>query len=75
MSSTRHKKSITVLSSDDTRQWHSPFSKTLREIHQAKIVHNCIETVRKAGFDRYEIYDAYETLIASGVVLPSTVTD
>ena len=61
-------KGITVLSTTDTRQWHSPFSKTLREIHQAKIVDDCIKRFRAAGFLRYEIYDAYETLLASGIV-------
>ena len=74
MSSSVQRKGITVLSTSHTRQWHSPFSKTLREIHQARIVSECIERVRKAGFDHYVIYDAYETLIASGFV-PGNVRD
>ena len=46
------KKSITVLSSSDTRQWYSPFSKILREMHQDKILHDCVERSRVAGFQR-----------------------
>ena len=61
-------KGIAVLSTTDTRQWHSPFSKILRELHQEKIVDACIEQVREAGFERYEIYDAYETRLAGGIV-------
>jgi len=62
------RKAITVLSTSDTRQWHSPFSKILREMHQDKIVGECIDRVRDAGFMRYEIYDAYETRLAAGIV-------
>ncbi len=59
---------IAVLSTTDTRQWHSPFSKILRELHQEKIVDACIEQAREAGFERYEIYDAFETRLATGIV-------
>ena len=68
MKNQRATKGIAVLSSVDTRQWHSPFSKILREMNQAKIVDECIKRARVAGFERYEIYDAYETKLAAGIV-------
>lgn len=74
MKCTPSRKAITVLSASDTRQWYSPFSKILREIHQAKIVDECINRVRKAGFLHYVIYDAYETRLAAGTV-PEPVAD
>ena len=61
-------KGITVLSSSAPRQWYSPFSKILREMHQEKIVYECVERLRVAGFQRYEIYDANETKLAAGIV-------
>lgn len=64
----RSTQGIAVLSTTDTRQWHSPFSKILRELHQEKIVDACIEQAREAGFERYEIYDAFETRLAAGIV-------
>ena len=64
----RSTRGIAVLSTAHTRQWHSPLSKILREMHREKIVDTCIEQAREAGYERYEIFDAYETRLAAGIV-------
>ena len=62
------KKSIQVLSGKETRHWHSPFNRTLRELRQSRMLHRCTEHARGKGYSEFELYDAFENLIASGSV-------
>ena len=62
-----HKKQIQVLSRIETRHWHSPFSKILREARQLNIIHRCRQSAQTDGYTEFVIYDAYETLVASGL--------
>ena len=62
------KKRIHVLSSLQTRNWHSPFNSYLRECRQARIIEKCKHLAHHAGFAEFAIYDAFETLVARGSV-------
>jgi hypothetical protein len=60
--------SIVVLSQDDTRLWHSIFSRELREHNRGLILARCESSAREAGATNYIVYDAYESLVARGEV-------
>jgi len=62
------KKRIWVLTNDETRAWHSPFSKILQEARQNAIMERCERLARCGGFTEYAIYDAFENLVARGRV-------
>jgi hypothetical protein len=68
MESTTPQKHIHILTSEQTRQWYSPLSKVMRERHQSHMVSMCIENAHNSGRILYELYDAHETLVASGSV-------
>jgi hypothetical protein len=60
-----------VLSDEETRLWHSIFSRELRELHRAQIIERCEKRARAAGSAEYAIYDAYEPLVARGSNSPA----
>lgn len=57
-----------VLSANDTRLWHSPFSVELRRWRQSRIIEKCVRLTRESEFSEYAIYDAYENYLAGGSV-------
>ena len=68
MTRVAEKKSIQVLTGKETRHWHSPFSRTLRELRQAWMLHRCTERARRKGYSEFELYDAFENRVASGSI-------
>ena len=59
---------IQVLSRQDTRHWHSPFSAVLRNSRQSRIVQECEDAAKAKGCAEYVIFDADEILLTSGVI-------
>ncbi len=57
-----------TLTRSETRQWHSPFSRILRESRQRKMVSDCERAAAKIGCNNYCIYDADELLVFEGSV-------
>lgn len=68
MNSQSSKKRIWVLTNEETRAWHSPFSKVLQEARQNAILERCERLARCGGFTEYVVYDAFETAVARGQV-------
>ena len=68
MRGTRKRKRIHVLSGRETRHWHSPFNRYLRECRQARIIERCKRLALNAGFTEFAIFDAFEMLVARGPV-------
>lgn len=64
-SSTPH---ISVLSLDETRHWHSPFSAVLRNLRRARIIAECEEDAMKSGREVIVLYDANETFLMERAV-------
>ena len=62
---------IRVLTHEETRFWHSRFSRVWRETHQSLIVDGCERDARRLGCTGYAIFDAYEVLVARGHVTPA----
>jgi hypothetical protein len=68
MNCRRPRAAVVVLTDDETRKWHSIFSRELREMHRAQIIDRCERQARNAGVTEYTVYDAYESLVARGQV-------
>lgn len=61
-------KSFLILSQTETRFWHSPFSKELRDRRQDHILDRCRRRARNHGLTEYAVFDAFETLVAWGTI-------
>ncbi len=71
MNSRSVRKTVIVLTDDETRQWHAIFSRELRDHHRAHILERCEQQTRAAGSTEYVVYDAYESCVAKGHVTPA----
>lgn len=63
---------VFVLSLEETRSWHSPFSRELRTRRRQQILAQCVRSARRAGCRAYRLYDAFENLVAAGDVTSVT---
>lgn len=57
-----------VLTRQETRGWHSPFSKYLRDSRRDAILRACAAAASEEGYAAFRVYDADEILLAEAAV-------